>query len=76
MRISADKLENRREFLRSAARSAVLGSLILIGASAARSQKLKGQRCINLGICSNCARFSNCGLPQALSAKLATSKTP
>lgn len=63
--------ESRREFFRTAARSAGLAALALAAAVAVRPRPTAGQRCVNRGICSGCAVFAGCGLPQALSAKAA-----
>jgi hypothetical protein len=74
MRFLPPKAESRREFFRAAAR---YGLLTVIGAAAslaARPRGLGGQRCVNRGICSGCAIFDRCGLPQALSAKGAREK--
>ncbi len=71
MRILPEEVESRREFFRASAR---YGLLVLLGAAAslaARPRELRGQHCVNLGICGTCAAFAGCGLPQALSAKRA-----
>jgi len=62
---------DRREFLRGGVRYTLLTAL---GAAAAAlyqrsGGKLAGQNCINQGVCSGCTAFTDCGLPQALSAK-------
>ena len=68
---SPDVGSNRREFLRDAARRCALGVLaVLAGITGVRS-RLGGQRCVNRGLCNGCNLFVGCGLPQALSAKLA-----
>lgn len=72
MRFSPEKAENRREFFRAAARYGLLGLLTAAASLAIRRQVLGGQKCVNRGICPNCGVFSTCGLPQALSAKLAS----
>jgi hypothetical protein len=69
MRLSPHGVESRREFFCGIAR---WGGLVVMGIAAAAiklSRKPPGQRCINRGICNGCLQFSNCGLPQALSAK-------
>ena len=63
----------RRELFISALR---LGSLAAIGACAAatltKRQRLAEQGvCVRGGLCCNCDLFDDCGLPKALSAKLA-----
>lgn len=61
---------NRREFFRSGARYGLLAGLAaLAGVNVVRGGRLRGQECINRGICSSCASYGGCGLPQALSAK-------
>ncbi len=70
---SAIDTANRREFLRGGLRYALLAGLGAVTATvAARQQvRLPGQTCINAGICRGCTAFADCGLPGALSAKLA-----
>lgn len=68
---SLAKAENRREFFRSAARYSVLGILGVVAGVTARQSLRPGQSCVNAGICSRCGVFSDCQLPQALSAKQA-----
>jgi hypothetical protein len=62
---------NRREFLRSGARYALLAGLAAVSAALVkrRGASLPGQTCLNQGICRGCGAFEDCGLPQALSAK-------
>jgi hypothetical protein len=62
---------SRREFFRAAARYILLTGLAVLAVLGGAKRKLGGQRCLNLGVCSGCAVFGSCGLPQALSAKLA-----
>jgi hypothetical protein len=64
-----DPVPGRREFFRAAARYGVLSLLALGGVLTARIRRLRGQTCINQGICSGCPAFSECGLPQAISAR-------
>lgn len=68
MRFSLDPVENRREFLRSAARYGALGLMVAVSAVLGRS-RLRGQTCVNQGVCGGCAVFNRCGLPAALSVK-------
>lgn len=67
------KLSKRREFFRDSIRYAALGVLVVLSAALTRggARRLPGQRCVNRGICGGCSAFSQCGLPQALSAKRA-----
>jgi len=74
MRISPRQVESRREFFRAAARYASLALVSAAAGLAARPRTPGGQRCVNLGICSSCGVFADCGLPQALSAKRAQQK--
>ena len=62
---------NRREFLRDGLRYALLTAVGAVSATLASKPgaALPGQTCINQGICSGCNAFTDCGLPQALSAK-------
>jgi len=64
---------DRREFLRDGARCALLAAVGAMSAVLLKrsSSKLTGQTCINAGICRGCVAFTDCGLPQALSAKQA-----
>jgi len=63
--------ENRRDFLRGGVRYALLAGLGAVSATLFKRSggKLSGQTCINQGICSGCATYADCGLPQALSRK-------
>ena len=63
--------ESRRQFLRGGARYTLLTALGAVSAILFKRSggKLSGQICVNQGICSKCATFTGCGLPQALSAK-------
>lgn len=54
---------NRRDFLRNAALTGILG---LAGTLVVRSA---GHKCVNQGICRGCFAYDDCNLPQALSAK-------
>jgi hypothetical protein len=64
---------SRREFMRDGFRYAVLTGLATVSATLFKRSggKLSGQTCINQGICSGCTAYTDCGLPQALSAKQA-----
>jgi hypothetical protein len=54
---------SRRDFAR-------YGAFAAIGTIAARLVvKRAREKCINDGICRGCTEFSDCGLPQALSAR-------
>jgi len=71
MRTSPLQVESRRDFFRAAARYASLALVSAVAGLTARPRTLRGQRCVNRGICGSCAIFAGCGLPQALSAKRA-----
>jgi hypothetical protein len=62
---------SRREFVREGFRYALLTGLATASAVLFQRSggKLSGQTCSNQGICGGCGGFTNCGLPQALSAK-------
>lgn len=63
-------MSSRREFLRTTGRFAVLGALAYAGARLlGRTSFRLGETCINAGICRGCTVYTDCGLPQALSAK-------
>jgi hypothetical protein len=74
MRFSPQKVESRRGFFRATARYALLALLSAAAGLAARPRTPGGQRCVNRGVCSGCAIFAGCSLPQALSAKRAQEK--
>ena len=68
----------RRNFLKTLGRALLLvgiGALAfkLLGRRGGRflagGRTLRGQTCVNEGICRGCPSFSGCGLPQALSAR-------
>ena len=67
MRISAETMASRREFFRGTLRYGLLALLAAVGSLTAR--KPTGQRCLNRGICGDCAVLVQCGLPRALSVK-------
>jgi len=75
MRFLPEQDHDRREFIRGAVRCGFLGLLALVAALPGRAMGPKGQRCINRGICSGCLAFTECELPQALSAKNARCET-
>jgi hypothetical protein len=60
---------NRRDFFRGAVRYGLLSALAGVAALTGMRGRLKGQRCLNRGICGGCIAFAGCGLPQALSVK-------
>jgi hypothetical protein len=64
----------RREFLRGGVRYALAAGLGAVAAAVAGKPagRLSGQVCVNEGLCRNCGIVDDCGLPQALSFKLAT----
>lgn len=67
---------NRREFVRDAARWALLAVIAAVSAllAATRRVTLPDQTCVNRGICGGCAVFTKCELPAALSAKVAADR--
>jgi len=69
MRILPEQVESRREFFRAAARYGLLALVSVAASLAARPRSPGGQRCVNRGICGACSIFTDCGLPQALSAR-------
>jgi hypothetical protein len=73
MRFTPEEAEDRREFFRAAGRYTLLAVFGTMAALAGRPV-LSGQRCVNLGICSSCRAFADCGLPAARSAKRAKMK--
>jgi hypothetical protein len=62
---------SRREFFRAAARYGVLGGLAVLAGLTRAGRRLSGQECVNRGLCNGCSVYASCGLPQALSAKMA-----
>ena len=64
---------SRREFVRNSFRYAMLTGLAVVSAALVRRRGagLPNQTCINQSICRGCSVFTECGLPQALSAKQA-----
>jgi hypothetical protein len=63
---------SRREFLKTTGRFAVLGAFVYAGARLFRRTSFRlGETCINASICRGCTVYTDCGLPQALSAKQA-----
>jgi hypothetical protein len=69
MRLFLGIVGDRREFIRAMARYALLSVLGAGGYLSARAGKLSGQTCVQQGICINCPRLADCGLPAALSRK-------
>ena len=74
---STGDMPARRQFLRGALRNV---SLALLGAAggvaiAKRRRLAREGKCLNQGVCSSCEVFDECGLPRALSAKLAMTRT-
>ncbi len=59
----------RREFIKGAGRLIALGALVFGGVSLVRKPGRHIESCISDGICSQCGMISECGLPQALSAR-------
>jgi hypothetical protein len=71
MQCSLERIESRREFFRTGARWGALALVAVLAGLTARSRRLQGQQCVNLGICRGCGSFTTCGLPAALSARQA-----
>ncbi len=71
MSFSPEMGASRREFFSAAARYGLVTGLAAVAALTGAKRRLKGQRCLNQGLCKGCNVFISCGLPQALSAKLA-----
>lgn len=69
MDLSTNTVESRREFFRAAARYGLLGALAVAGILTARRSIGSDGKCLNRGICGNCAQFAACNLPAALSAR-------
>lgn len=69
MNIRSKASSNRREFFRGLARYGLLSTLAGLACIAGTRGRLKGQRCVNRGVCGGCVAFDGCGLPQALSIK-------
>lgn len=69
------KKQSRRVFFESGARYACVAAMAVfsVGAIFKRRKLVKENKCINGGICCNCAAFTKCVLPQALSAKQSSS---
>ena len=62
---------NKRNFILSSLRFVAMGLFGLLIFHSVRKNKrlIRENKCVNRGICSNCQIFSDCALPQALSAK-------
>lgn len=66
---------HRRNFLKTAARSAFFGLFVVTSAYMGRKNaKLHKKGCINRDMCLDCRAFNDCQLPRALSAKQFTRK--
>jgi hypothetical protein len=65
--------ENRRDFLRSCGRGAMLTLLGALGIRATRGQPLDAEthRCTHKSVCCRCPREDACPLPAAISARQA-----
>ena len=60
----------RRKFFSNAARYGILAGLAAVTARVSQNP-LADQKCINAGICRDCDRVEDCGLPAALSLRSA-----
>ena len=69
----SNPVADRREFLRTGTRYVLLTALGAVSVTLLKrgGDGHLGQTCINQAVCSSCAAFVDCGLPQALSAKAA-----
>lgn len=72
-----ETLHARRQFFRSLLRNA---SLTLLGVAGGvgvtkRRRLVREGTCVSGGVCSGCEVFDECGLPRALSAKLAVARS-
>lgn len=67
----------RRQFFRRMLRNASLTLLGVAGGVAVtkRSRLVRAGKCVNQGVCSGCDVFEECGLPRALSTKVAFART-
>ncbi len=64
-------INKRRNFILSSLRIAAMGLFgFMVFHSVKKNKRLiRENKCVNRGLCCNCQIFSNCSLPQALSAK-------
>jgi len=62
---------DRREFLRSGIRYALLAGFAALGAALAarRGGTPNANDCVQIPLCRDCALFANCRLPRAVEAK-------
>jgi len=72
-----EPIHARRQFFRSMLRNA---SLTLLGAAGGvavvkRGRLVREGKCVSGGVCSGCDVFDDCGLPRALSARLASARS-
>jgi len=71
MRFLPERVESRREFVRTAGRYSLLGLLAAAAGLAARPNSKASQDCLNRGLCARCGLLVSCDLPPALSARRA-----
>jgi hypothetical protein len=69
--MSKPEINKRRNFLLSSVRVAVMGlfGAMVFGSVRKNKRLIRENKCVNRGLCFNCGVFSDCSLPQALSAK-------
>ena len=70
-------LHARRQFFRGLLRNVSLALLGVAGGVGVtkRRRLVREGKCVSGGVCSGCDVFDECGLPRALSAKLAVTGT-
>jgi len=70
-------LHGRRQFFRGMLRNVSLALLGVAGGVGVtkRRRLVREGKCVSGGVCSGCDAFDKCGLPRALSAKLAVART-
>jgi hypothetical protein len=66
------KIQDRREFLRSGMRYALLGALVAVAGALTARQASPQARCPQIKLCRGCGALPACQLPQALEVKAAT----
>ncbi len=77
MRELLREMHTRRQLVRRVLRGVSLAVLGIGGGAAAvkRRRLVREGKCLNQGICRDCAVFGRCGLPRALSVRSALGRT-